>query len=263
MICNSNLKFVKNSKFPLFVCENFLDQQFYNELDASFPYSKNGEFDEKIFKNQKNNKFVINTDMQLYYELLDKNEAMRKFHKLIINQKFINLFYKKLYFHFLSAKKNKFQDIKKLLKIPKLSKDINDHFFFKKNVRVTFEYSYILNGGKIVPHTDNPTKLLSLMLYFPKYRKTNDKNEYLYEKEKQLGTQFWNSKFLNYENIHQFDNLEDKFINNKTNIPFYKTPYVSNNLYGFIKSTNSWHSVNKINMYEKYIRRSININFHF
>ena len=44
---------------------------------------------------------------------------------------------------------------------------------FYNKIEVTAEYSYILNGGKIVPHTDDVDKIFSLMLYFPEYENDN------------------------------------------------------------------------------------------
>ena len=44
----------------------------------------------------------------------------------------------------------------------------------------------------------------------------------------------------------------------------YKSNFDRNNLYGFIKSKYSWHSVSRINFGNKnYSRKSININFYF
>ena len=98
------------------------------------------------------------------------------------------------------------------------------------------------------------------MVYFPDYQNKNNK---LYEKEEKLGTIFWKSKKKNFSNTHQFDDLEKKFINDKSNKKIFQTKFKKNHLYGFIKNENSWHSVDKIDMYDGYIRKSININLHF
>ena len=144
----------------------------------------------------------------------------------------------------------------KLLKYPKIVKDINKNSLFYiitpfNNIKVEIQYSYILNGGKIVPHTDSGEKLLSLMLYFPL-------KNYDYEKQKKLGTTFWTSSFKNFDNYHQYNdkNLKDIKL-------FHKTQFKPNILYGFVKNQDSWHSVEQVNISESFVRRSININFYF
>jgi hypothetical protein len=52
--------------------------------------------------------------------------------------------------------------------------------------------------------------------------------------------------------------LEDFKHNNKI---FFRTPFVSNCLFGFIRNDYSWHSVEPINIFENFVRKSININF--
>ena len=88
------------------------------------------------------------------------------------------------------------------------------------------------------------------MLYFPEGLK----------QEKELGTIFWNSNLKNFKNKH-IDNSEDldKFYSLSEKI--LKTSFEENTLYGFIKNSNSWHSLDTININENYIRKSININF--
>jgi hypothetical protein len=104
--------------------------------------------------------------------------------------------------------------------------------------------------GGIKPHVDAQTKYLSLMLYFPD-KKYND-----YE----YGTTFWDSDIQSYTGAHIEDDNES--INFKKNAKIlYKTPFVSNVLWGFIRNNQSWHSVEPLNIDENYIRKSININF--
>ena len=62
----------------------------------------------------------------------------------------------------------------------------------------------------------------------------------------------------NFDNLHQYD--EESFKKDKL---IYKTPFEDNVLYGFIKNQKSWHSVDKINFNENYVRKSLNINFYF
>ena len=118
------------------------------------------------------------------------------------------------------------------------------------NVQSKIQYSYILNNGKIVPHTDEVAKLLSLMIYFPE-------NE---EKEKNYGTTFWECKYPNFKNEH-LNNREQQelFLENSNKV--FESYFEKNVLYGFVKNSKSWHSVEPINLHPHYVRKSININF--
>jgi hypothetical protein len=88
------------------------------------------------------------------------------------------------------------------------------------------------------------------MLYFPD-KKYND-HEY--------GTTFWESNIHSQSSAHIGDSNE--LLNFKKNSEIlYKTPFISNVLWGFLRNNNSWHSVEPINIDDNYIRKSININF--
>ena len=88
------------------------------------------------------------------------------------------------------------------------------------------------------------------MLYFPD-KKYND-----YE----YGTTFWDSDMQSYTGTHiENDNEVSNFKKNAKIL--YKTPFVSNVLWGFIRNNESWHSVEPIDIDNNYVRKSININF--
>jgi len=88
----------------------------------------------------------------------------------------------------------------KLLRIPRF------HFGrFRKNrlfndISVGIQISYIFNGGKIVPHTDSISKLLSILYYFPDNTVSN---------EEDFGTVFYNTEKKNFNNEH-LDNERDE-----------------------------------------------------
>ena len=67
-------------------------------------------------------------------------------------------------------------------------------------------------------------------------------------------------KTSNFKNYHQEKINSDLFKKNSKEL--FKTSFKSNNLYGFIKNENSWHSVESVNVSENYIRKSVNINFY-
>jgi hypothetical protein len=115
--------------------------------------------------------------------------------------------------------------------------------FFYPTVVTSIQYSYILNEGFIDPHIDGSKKLLSLMLYFPKFN----------SKEEELGTSFFKSNFIG-KNSKRLD------IGKFNEFQKIKLPFKKKNLYGFIRNPYSWHAVEKFNIHKEYIRRSININ---
>jgi hypothetical protein len=104
------------------------------------------------------------------------------------------------------------------------------------------------NNSKITPHTDQRSKLLSLMLYFP------DKN--LNDIQiNALGTKFYNIPINNINNNIILDE------NSVVDYKYLSLPFKSKNLYGFIRSEKSWHAVEKIRNYDsEFVRKSININ---
>ena len=112
----------------------------------------------------------------------------------------------------------------------------------------------MMNGAKLVPHTDSRQKLISLMLYFPDDKLTE-------EQKFSLGTSFYLSKNKNIKNKHLLNNNEESDFkkNNKMGITL---PFRGKNLYGFIRNDLSWHTVEPFFVNENFIRKSININLY-
>ena len=93
-----------------------------------------------------------------------------------------------------------------------------------------------------------------MLSYFPYCKKDSE----YFELEKDLGTEFWFSKEKNYNNMHLKDSEQEKKFRKDSKL-IYKTPFESKTLFGFVKNSNSWHSVKKFNLNKNYVRRSINI----
>lgn len=246
-----NVEFLNKKNFTIFKIKNFLDYKTYEFLDKSFP-----KIDEERLNNfnlEKNNyKYTIISTDQDYKELLEKNKRLQKIHNSIFSKKFYEFFYKNLEVEFFDSRS---KDLKFLIKLfkPKtlnLSKNYFKNFFYTY-IRRQIEYSYIFNKGKIVPHTDGRSKLLSLMMFFPEGREGEDK----------IGTTFWDSEEKNLNNEHLRDAKEKKFKENTKVLT--KLDFKKCDLYGFIRNSKSWHSVEPFNLGENYVRRSININFYF
>lgn len=119
------------------------------------------------------------------------------------------------------------------------------------------QHSSIKQNGFIPPHTDSGKKRLSLVYYLPA---TNI--ELSEDMKSSLGTVFWRPKSSAVDPIRRFDcdllisKERDSFYADYE--PFHISKYEPNKFAGFIKSDNSWHTVNKFNF--PYDRRAIVIN---
>tara|TARA_B110000003_G_scaffold169466_1_gene169277 strand:- start:134 stop:895 length:762 start_codon:yes stop_codon:yes gene_type:complete len=251
---NKNIEFISKKPFTLFKINDFLSNNLYERLEDNYPDLKNLNIGN--LEDFKNKKYAFDTSSDVHKSVINSNTSFLELEKIIFSEEFFKFFYKTFYIDFLRSRINKPSHILKLLKYPKVVKDLNkEGLFYLLNplnkIKIEIQYSYILNGGKIVPHTDSGEKLLSLMLYFPL-------KNYDYEKQQQLGTSFWTSSFNNFDNYHQYDNKNIKDIK-----LFHKTQFKPNILYGFIKNHASWHSVEPVSISENFVRRSININFYF
>lgn len=247
MTINFNKKIIQIKKEPIFLfkIDNFFDFDFYLEIKNLF-YKIDPE---KLSLTNNFGKKSINAS-ELSFEDQNQKKILEKLNQVFLSEEFFNFFVKKIYLRNVKTQKNIFRKIK-YLRYPILNngqKSILDFLFSKISVKYTF--SYIKNKGGIVPHVDSLRKYLSLMLYFPD-------NE---NKEIDYGTTFWDSNISNFTNTHIQDKEKVKEFKSKSK-QLYKTQFVSNCLYGFLRNDFSWHTVEPVNIDKNYIRKSININF--
>lgn len=112
-------------------------------------------------------------------------------------------------------------------------------------IKVTMKFSHLTKDSWIQPHTDNPSKILTVLLYFA---------EHDWLESYGGGTEIYVPKFsvLN-KNWHNIDapfelmNLWHTF------------KFVPNRLVFFVKSNNSWHGLSAINCPEDKLRKSLMI----
>ena len=249
-----DIDIINNNKFIIFKIPNFLNKENYELLNKNFPKIEGKNLNEFNLK-EKNFKYRISSNEDDYQDVINKSNVLTDFNNEIFSFKFFNYFFKNLKKHFMLSR---ISDPKNLIKLLK-PKTLNESkLFFQTYIKRQIEFSYILNSGRIVPHTDARSKLLSLMLYFPNY----EENDLNFSKEKNLGTVFWKSNFKNINNNHLTD-INDEIRFKDKNKALVKVPFEKFHLYGFIRNEYSWHSVENINIDPEYIRRSININFNF
>lgn len=256
MINLDNVKSLNTKNLYSFYIDDFLDINLYEELEKNFPdfYS----LDKKKLQDLGHGKYSLKNNSQYYDELINSSEAFDRFFNEILTEEFFKKIFKKFMFQILLSRKINIFDLFKLFKISKFtSNDLGfmEKIFFKK-VSVNYELSYMTNGAYIEPHTDSRSKLCSLLLYFPDQKL--DKDQKLLEQN--IGTQFWISPIENYNN-NSFEKFRNNFLKRSTRDK--KTLFKKNCLYGFIKNNKSWHSVEKVDVFDKYVRRSININLNF
>ena len=237
--------------FVLFEKNNFLNTEDYEILVKEI-YS----FDnfEKIFnKNGKKKYSVINGNNLNSL----KSGFFKEFCNFFLSTEFF-IWFSKTHLDFFSKNEKNFyiknpksfffRLIKKIVKIFKISVS-----FYHAEI----EYSSIEKGHFIPPHTDSSNKRLSFVYYIPN---NNDKLEQ--KKKEAMGTVFWKPKSSSINPLKRFDcallegQEKEKFYDDYE--PFYKSTYEENKFVGFIKSDNTWHSVEPFDFH--YDRRAIVIN---
>jgi len=245
---SKNIDFIHNTKSKtIFKIENFLDENLYNEIDNNFPTIDHNEislsknFGKKFFDN--NDNFLLDTK---------KHSYLKKIDDIFFSKEFFDFFSKKFHKIIAISQGNFFRTLKYLR--PSILSDGNTKItsIFRSKLKIRYDYSLIKNNGGIVPHVDGQRKYLSLMIYFPN-KKFNDIG---------YGTTFWNCNDKNFNNLHIEDPKQIELFKKK-NKPLYKSQFKKNCLFGFVRNNTSWHSVEPLDIDEKYLRRSININFYY
>ncbi len=123
-------------------------------------------------------------------------------------------------------------------------------------VRLTFEFSYLEAGCYIPPHTDVSGKLISLMLYFPDKAvdySSGAGTEFYRGKDQTVAQSGWKAGMMD-------DKASKEFLDKHE--VFYTSDFKPNKLVGFIKSSNSWHGVKKLELPPSATRRSLNVNYY-
>ena len=261
MINNKSVEWVVKKPFKIFSIPNFLNDKFYSDINTNFPNFEDIK-KENFFKFE-NNKFAITSGSQEYNKIILQNRTLLNFHNLINSKDFKKIFFFNLYMQIISSRNFNLKHFYKVLKIPKFVEETDNNFFLKNfsifsKYKITIQYSYILNQGKIVPHPDAGDKILTLLLFFPQYY-----NHKLYnKKEFEYGTTFWKKDFKNINDKHLKTKNEIENFKKNSSILF-QTNFIKNNLFGFFKNDYSWHSVEPVDVKNNYVRKSININIYY
>lgn len=241
----------RDAPFVIFEKSNFLDADVYDRLVDEI-YSAS-DFDYIFTGKGEKQKFSVNGS-NLYKV---SNPTLKKLCEALLSDEFYNWFSTthlpyfesyKIKIHIRKPSSMIFRIIKKIRNILKLPIS----FYYTE-----IEYSSIGKDSYIPPHTDAPKKRLSFVYYLP------SKNiELTDEMKRTLGTTFWGAKETAENPLRRFDCrlLEGDELKQfyQDYLVIHTGEYAPNKIAGFIKSDNSWHSVEE-NKYN-YDRRAIVIN---
>jgi hypothetical protein len=229
--------------YPVCYIPNFLSEADYKELAETYPsvdvFKHKPLLGNKYSLAEKNNK-------QFYFDFLKENPAWKEFYNKVKTKEFVLevVDFVKQHHIDLGVKRSfwytKKMEMAKRGPIPSL--------IHKRVVRSRFEFSAMgANGGNILPHSDHPRKLITLVLSFMKPGEWNEAwgggTDVLLPKDRRLVYNEMNRQM-------PFDQMD-----------VIKTfPFNPNQCVLFIKTFNSWHSVQPMKGPESALRKTVTIN---
>ena len=246
----NKINILNKHNFIIFEIPNFLSKTYYQKIRDNLPDIYLEDVEKKFILDKK---IGIQPFDGIYDKYILNNKILRNFHNQVYNEEFIEKIFNHFKKEIFEARKQDYNYYSKLI--------IRKNKFILKNKRRKFyekllynyiypsiQYSYMFNDAKINPHTDSRAKLISLMLYFPDEKLSN-------QDLKNLGTTFFKNDKSNINNTYEtFATISDNT---------FTLPFKPRNLYGFIRNDKAWHAVKPIKMQEGFVRKSINININF
>lgn len=244
LLISSRLNLLAKQPFGVFCVDNFLPERVYSALLQSFPK------DERLFKGRHNfkKKFISSsTHNEIFQNFCTEHPLWQQLVSAFRHPAFVSDLRKAVYEEILKARS--FGAYKPWI-YPSKAWHSKYYSYLRKMffnpVSVNFQFSRLERGSYIPPHTDMPSKMVSLMLYFP------DK---IWKKAYGGGTEFYKPKkpFLE-------ENWENKEIPVEELNVFAEAEFLPNRFVLFVKSKNSYHGVPPIKCPESIQRNSLNIN---
>ena len=256
---NKKIEFLEKESYFIFYINDFLNDDQFKLIQKNFiDISKNDLRVSKYDLGYHNLKLSVNNydTPSLFEKVVKNNFVMMNFYNYLSSKSFNNFVLNNFYKYILQSRKSDLSVFFKILfRKNRITTNRNKKFYEKflfNNILSQIELSYMYNNSKIVPHTDARSKLISLMLYFP--------DDYLSDEQiLKLGTTFYKCDIKNLTNKHLRDEEEEKKFK-KNNKIILTLPFKKKNLYGFIRTDKSWHTVEPVNIKEDFIRKSINVN---
>ena len=242
---NKKINYLNKDPIVLFKVDDFFDYNFYLDIKKLF----NQICSEELSLTTNFGKKSIRAS-QSRFDTENQIRIFAQLNKALFDKEFFYFFVKEFFLKNVFTQKNILKKIKysRYPIIDDRKKSLLDFLYSK--ISIEYNFSYIKNKGGIVPHVDAQRKYLSLMLYFP------DDNE----EDIEYGTSFWKSNIPNFSNTHILETakINEFKMNSK---PLFKSQFVPNCLYGFLRNDFSWHTVEPLDVSTNYVRKSLNINF--
>lgn len=233
----------KNQKFfydpyPHALFKDVFDAKFYSQLCSDFPDDMKFErHDYDKENNLKQKKFILNENNIFFKEIINKKESLKKIYNFLCDQKFKEDIFDLLEKNSIRLQKHNTQGV--LRKILNKIKNIKNF---------GFEFSMIsTDGGFIRPHTDGSNKLISFVIPIVENKSI--------ENVPNSGTNILKST----EDRYKYNFLNSTVPFESTEI-VRKIPFNGNQIFFFIKTHNSLHSVGPMKNLdgETFMRKSIN-----
>lgn len=256
MTLNFSNKIVNKEHFPFFEIKDILPVEFYNTLRKDIIEIYTNEL--KKYKNFEENLFNATSkgalnfipsfyigggrekdSQKIFYKLSQKYTSFKTLIEYFNNEKFCNKIYSIL------EKKNLLKINK--LRDPEYKLSFLEYLLFN-NYYINFKLSFFTKNSGLGLHRDHGSKEVALLLYFG-FSDNIDRNL--------GGTQCYKSsnktkKFVDHEiDVTQIKNFQ--LIYDKKPEP--------NSIFGFKKTLNSWHGVNKMKLPDNVYRINLQINF--
>ena len=125
-IFEKNISYLKNSPILIFKIDNFLEKEFFDQINGHFPKIDNS----KLSLKDNFGKYTLNPK-DYNFENLKQKEVISRFEKIIFSNDFFYFFVKKFFFKNVFSQKNLIRKIR-YLRIPKLDEN-NNHFLLEVN----------------------------------------------------------------------------------------------------------------------------------
>lgn len=229
--------------YPICFIPDVLEPSFYHELADSYPSQELFNFSRNI--GVKYSLSEIN-NKEKYVRFLEENACWKRLYLFIKSQEFVKQVAGFLKDHHIDLKMDRFKYTRsmKYRRRGPIRRMLNQQV-----IRSRFEFSAMpAAGGGIRPHTDAPTKLVTLVVSFTR---AGEWDEAAWGGGTSVVTPRDRSRIYNYHNrFMEFDETE-----------ILKTyPFTPNQCLLFIKTYNSWHSVQPMTGPKSALRKTLTIN---
>lgn len=257
-VSRDNFSLFIEQPFPVFEIKDFLKAKDYDRLNNEFP-------NKAIFPkaHSRGNKSYLDNQQQELFDFLARTPAWREFYDIFHRPDVVAQFYR-LANSFPSERSDRERQAWKLTHDPRLPRKrgySRFHNALGRLVRYTpvslgFEFSYLDKGCFIPPHTDNATKLLSLMIYFPDEGVDYGQGAGTDFFKGRNGCEAWKEWRVSLLDEHRAAEFY------KEHETFYSSPFIGNKLVGFLKTSDSWHGLQALDIPQGATRRSLNVNYY-